>query len=137
MAETDIPMMKPSRVSFTQVIIALAGAVNLFTGAALLLAPGWFFNTIGNFPPFNRHYLGDVGSFLLPIGIGLLIAVRDPMQHRSLIGVVAAGSLLHAINHLYDDFVARQAAAHFVTETIPLLALAVLLAVAYFTSHRS
>jgi hypothetical protein len=126
-----------SHLTFVQIVIALAGAVNLFTGAALLLAPGWFFNTIGNFPPFNRHYLGDVGSFLLPIGIGLLIAVSDPARHRSLIGVAAAGSLLHALNHLYDDFIAGQAAAHFLIETVPLIVLAVLLAVAYFVLRRS
>ncbi len=120
-----------SRESFIRVVLAIAGGVNVVAGSALLIAPTWFFDAIGNFPPFNRHYLGDVGAFLLPIGVGLLIAVRDPIRHRSLIGVAAAGSLLHTLNHLYDDFVAGQAAVHFVRETLPLLALGVLLIVAY------
>lgn len=61
----------------------------------------------------------------------------DPLRHRSLIGVAGAGSALHAVNHLYDDFVAGHAAAHFLTETAPLLVLAVLLTVAYFALRRS
>ena len=123
--------MKTQSVTFTRIVVAIAGAVNLFTGALLLLAPAWFFDAIGHFPPFNRHYMGDVGAFLLPLGVGLLIAARDPYRHRGLIGVAAVGSLLHVGNHLYDDIVAGQAAAHFVRETLPLLALAVLLIVVY------
>ena len=119
------------REGFIRVALAIAGGVNVVAGAALLVAPTWFFDAIGNFSPFNRHYMGDVGAFLLPIGVGLLIAVRDPIRHRSLIGVAAAGSLLHTLNHLYDDFLAGQAAIHFVKETLPLLVLGVLLIVAY------
>ncbi len=123
--------MKTQGLTFAQIVVAIGGAVNLFAGALLLLAPAWFFDTIGNFPPFNRHYMGDAGAFLLPLGIGLLVAARDPRRHRGLIGVAALGSLLHVGNHLYDDFVAGQAAAHFARETLPLLALAVLLIVVY------
>jgi len=120
-----------SRLTFAQIVVAIAGAVNLIAGAMLLLAPAWFFEAIGNFPPFNRHYMGDVGAFLLPLGVGLMIAAADPHRHRGLIGVAAAGSLLHVGNHLYDDFVIGQSSAHFVSETLPLLVLAILLIVAY------
>jgi hypothetical protein len=63
---------------FTQMVVGLAGVAYLLTGIALLFAPAWFFLAIGHFLPFNRHYEGDLGSFLLPLGIGLLVAARDP-----------------------------------------------------------
>lgn len=129
--------MRISSLTFTQIVLAIGGAVNLMAGALLLIAPAWFFETIGNFPPFNRHYMGDVGSFLLPIGIGQLIAVRDPLRHKGMIGVVAAGSLLHTANHLYDDFVAGQAATHFLSETLPLIVLAILLVAAWRSLSRA
>ena len=87
-----------------QWIVALSGAGYTLTGLSQLFAPRWFFENIGNFPPFNRHYVGDLGAFILAMGLGLLVAARNPAQHRSLIGVVALGSVLHLLNHLYDDW---------------------------------
>ena len=58
--------MKTTSSAFVRAILITAGIFYTFTGLALLLAPTWFFDTIGNFPPFNRHYMGDLGAFLLP-----------------------------------------------------------------------
>lgn len=118
-----------SNLTVTRAAIALNGLVYLFSGAALLFAPSWFFNTIGNFPPFNRHYSGDLGAFLLPLGAGLLIAARQPSRHRGLIAVAAGAALLHALNHGYDAL--GQPLVYWLTDTLPLLALAVLLIQAY------
>ena len=63
--------------TWVQFALALNGAVNLLAGLALLIAPVWFFNTIGTFAPYNQHYLGDAGAFLLPLGLGLLWSLLD------------------------------------------------------------
>jgi len=115
-------------------VLVAAGALNVFVGAAALFAPAWFFTAIGDFAPFNRHYIGDVGAFVLALGVGLLLAARDPVRHRLVVGVAALGSGLHTSNHLYDDFLAGEWAGHFFSDTLPLLALAVLLAVVYWRS---
>lgn len=88
-----------------QAIVVLGGLFYLVTGALLLFAPEWFFLNVGTYPPFNRHYTGDLGAFLLPLGIALLVGARNPNQHRLLIGYAAAGSLVHTLNHLYDDLI--------------------------------
>jgi len=88
---------------FPRVMLVLNGVIYIGIGVALILAPEWFFTNIGNFPPFNRHYEGDFGAFLLPLGAGFLYAARDPARHIALLGVVAAGGLLHALNHVYDS----------------------------------
>jgi hypothetical protein len=87
---------------FAQVMVLLNGVTYLAVGAALLLAPEWFFANIGNFPPFNRHYAGDLGSFQLALGAVLLYAVRHPAAHAIVLAVAALVGTLHALNHAVD-----------------------------------
>ena len=87
---------------FAQAIVLLNGLTYLAVGAALLLAPEWFFANIGNFPPFNRHYAGDLGSFQLALGAVLLCTVPNPAKHASVLAVAALGGIMHALNHAVD-----------------------------------
>lgn len=112
---------------FAQVVVGLAGVVYLLTGLALLFASAWFFQSIGHFAPFNRHYEGDLGSFLLPIGIGLLVAMRNPVRHIWVIRVAALGSVLHVANHIYDAFIYWQPISQWGLQIGPLFVLALLL----------
>ena len=89
-------------MAFGRFLIGLVGAFDTAAGAALLLAPQWFYDTVGTFPPFNRHYMGDAGAFLLPIGIGLIVAARHPVRYRAVIAVGLGATWIHALNHLYD-----------------------------------
>ncbi len=115
------------RLDWGQIIVAVSGAVLAFTGAALLLAPEWFYQTIGTFPPFNRHYTGDLGAFQLPLGVALLFAAKHPAQHRLLLWSVAGGNLLHAFNHAYDALIDRASVSHWLVDVAPLLIMALLL----------
>jgi hypothetical protein len=76
---------------------------HVFLGLAMLFAPTWFYANIGYFPPYNRHYLGDMGAFQLALGLGLAWAGRQPYAHRLFIGAVVLGNFLHTANHIYDD----------------------------------
>ena len=91
------------KFSLTRIILAASGLGYTLIGLAQLFAPQWFFINIGNFAPYNRHYIGDLGAFTLPLGLGLLWAARAPRTQRGLIAVIAIGSTLHALNHLYDN----------------------------------
>ena len=108
-------------------VVALAGVWYLLAGAALLVAPLWFYRTLGDFGPYNQHYEGDVGAFLLPLGLGLLLAARQPFKHPLLLWVGALGSLLHTLNHLYADLIGQPSVVHLLGTTLPLLLLAALL----------
>ena len=112
--------------------MALAGIAYAATGLALLFAPRWFFENVGDFPPFNRHYEGDVGAFLLPLGVGLLAAAARPAAHLVFIAVVAAGSVLHAANHAYDAARGDESLG----ELALLVVFAVLLVLAFAASVR-
>jgi hypothetical protein len=105
-------------------------------GLALLLAPAWFFATIGPYAPFNRHYMGDLGSFLLPLGLGLLWAAFNPARHRALLAVAAGGNILHALNHIYDAVLAGASLEHWLVDTLPLVLAALLLLPALWPPTR-
>ncbi len=115
-----------------QIIVALSGLVYALTGATLLLAPALFFQYIGHFPPYNQHYEGDLGSFLLALGVGLLFAASDPARYRLVVRMAAIGSLLHVGNHIYDALLKTAPPDEWTREIVPLLAFAVLLTVLSF-----
>ena len=117
-----------ARPSVAQVILVVAGLMHIATGLALMLAPEWFFANVGTFPPYNRHYAGDLGAFQIPLGLGLLAAARAPARYRLLIWVIAAGNLLHTLNHAYDALIGRAALAYWLADSGPLLVMTLALA---------
>jgi hypothetical protein len=112
-----------ARPTIAQVVVVIAGLTHLLVGLAMLLAPMWFFVTIGTFPPFNRHYTGDMGAFQLALGAGLLVAARTPARQRLLIASAAVGNLLHMLNHAYDALISRATLAYWLADTGPMLVL--------------
>ena len=96
------PPAHTRQVAIARGVIAVVGLLDIAAALALLVAPEWFYTTVAEFPPFNRHYAGDAGAFLLGIGLALVLAARDPRRYVALLLIGVAVSWLHAINHLYD-----------------------------------
>ena len=120
------------RPAFVQGTLALGGLFYILAGVALLVAPVWFLETVGPFAPFNRHYMGDAGSFSLALGVGLLLASRDPLRNRVMLIAGLVGTLIHTVNHAYGDLVlAELSPSATIRDLVPLVIFAVLLVVAY------
>lgn len=117
-------------------LIGLVGLVDTAAGAALLLAPEWFYENVGTFPPFNRHYAGDGGAFLLPIGIGLLVAAQEPARHRNLLMLALGASWLHAFNHAYDGLVHAGEGRASLMDALTIAGIAIALSVGAWLSWR-
>ena len=109
-------------------LIVIVGVTDVLAGASLLVTPRWFFDNIGTFPPYSPHFLGDAGSFLLPIGVALLVAATNPARHSSLLVVGAAASVLHFLNHLHGSLSAAESWLQ--TVEVGLIALAMIYVVA-------
>ncbi len=121
-----------------QILVAVLGILNVAGGLALLFAPQWFFENVGTYPPFNRHYEGDAGAFLTALGVGLVWAARDPSRYRALIGVAFIANALHLINHVYDDVILSASFQQMMQGAIPVGLTLLLLALAYWlASSRS
>ena len=81
--------------------------------------------------PFNRHYAGDLGAFLLPLGLALLVAARQPSRHLLLVGMAAGASLLHALNHRYGAVAGDASLADALVVVGRLIGLGALLTIVY------
>ncbi len=124
--------------SFVRAVLVAGGALYVSTGLLMLLLPEWFYQNIGTFPPFNRHYTGDLGSFNLPLGLALLWAVRNPARHCLLIGCAALASLIHALNHTYDDIqMGLSLSEWLVSQTFILLVFALTMVLAWWWAQAS
>jgi predicted anti-sigma-YlaC factor YlaD len=124
--------------AFTRFAVIFNGVLTVLTALLSLFASEFFYNTVADYAPFNRHFLGDIGAFSMALGVGLLLAARDPYKHPLIIGAAALGNLLHVLNHAYDDlFVERLTTQHWLTNTIPLLVATVMLVIAYWNVSRA
>jgi len=91
-------------------VLAFVAAYHVALGLMQLLAPGTFFDEIGNYGLENLHYVGDVGSFTLAFGVALAIAVVRPAWRAPLLWLGALWYGFHAINHAFDTGEAKSEA---------------------------
>ena len=104
--------------------IAGAGAAFfLFFGAWPLIDPLNFYEEVADFPPYNEHFLHDVGAFQVGLGLCLLLALiwRSDALLVALIGSGVAAAL-HVWAHVVDEDQGGSS-----SDTIFLAILAVLL----------
>ncbi|MEA2646478.1 MAG: hypothetical protein QOE92_1561 [Chloroflexota bacterium] len=100
---------RPAPASLTvRVIVALAGTFTVAAGLWALLDPVSFYTTIGAFPPYNEHFLHDIGAFQLGLGLSLLVAL---FWSDALLAVLAAGAI-SATAHWGAHFVDRALGGH-------------------------
>lgn len=91
-------------------VLGFVAAYHVVLGAMQLLAPGTFFDEIGNYGVENSHYIGDVGAFTLAFGIAVGIAVVRPGWRAPLLWLGALWYGLHAVNHAFDTGEAKSEA---------------------------
>ena len=83
-------------------LLGVLGAVEIGLGAWMVLAPRSFFDSLGGFGAYNPHYMRDVATFELAIGIVALLAVSRPSWWPATLAVAATQFALHAVNHVVD-----------------------------------
>jgi ABC-type Fe3+-siderophore transport system permease subunit len=87
---------------------ALAWVVAAFwlvTGVWAFVAPESFYDAVATFPPYNVHFVHDIGAFSFGLGttIALVVALADRWHPaRSVLVGVGVGSVLHVLSHVLD-----------------------------------
>jgi hypothetical protein len=85
-----------------RLVIALLAAAQVGLGLWQAFAPGSFTNTIGGFGSPNAHYVRDVATFTLALGVALLVAVGRHSWRVPVLFVGTVQSVLHVLNHVRD-----------------------------------
>ena len=83
-------------------ILLIAAIYHLLLGAFMIFAPGAFYDSLGKFPPENHHYIKDVSTFYIALGIVFYVSVRRRSWRTPVLVFAAIEYSLHAINHLVD-----------------------------------
>jgi hypothetical protein len=91
-------------------VLGFVAAFHVVLGGMQLLAPGTFFEEIGDYGLRNLHYVGDVGAFTLAFGVALAVAVARPAWRAPLLWLGALWYGFHAINHALDTGEAKSEA---------------------------
>lgn len=86
-----------------RLIAGVAGLLFTAWGLWAMLAPASFYEAAAVFPPYNQHFLQDIGAFQIGLGAVLLLALVPRLAAAglavALLGV-GIGSTAHLVSHL-------------------------------------
>jgi hypothetical protein len=91
-----------TRARYVEVALIVLGVYSVLIGLFMIVAPGTFYDTLGNFGVRNDHYIFDVAAFELPLGLMLLAAVRWPSWRVPALAFATLHWGLHALSHIVD-----------------------------------
>jgi uncharacterized protein YjeT (DUF2065 family) len=91
--------MRFGLVRWIGLILGLFYVVN---GVWPLVSPRSFYDQLATYPPYNEHFLHDIGAFSIGLGVGILTAIWSRDGLLAALGGVAAASVLHAYSHFID-----------------------------------
>ncbi|HEX2084835.1 MAG TPA: hypothetical protein VHF89_04065 [Solirubrobacteraceae bacterium] len=123
------------RADAVTLVLLLVGASQLLTGAFAFFAPGSFYDVVAGYPPYNEHFLMDVGSWQIALGAIALYGARRAAWRVPLLALLALQYVLHLVPHLihFDD-AEKSGQAWFATIA---LALASVVLIGLFVRERS
>ena len=99
MPESDV--QRRGRFALRPLLLVL-GAYHLLVGLAIAVAPRDFYDNVAAFPPYNAHFLRDVATFYLALGLVTVVASARRSWQVPVLAVTLAQYTLHVINHLVD-----------------------------------
>jgi hypothetical protein len=86
---------------YPRIVAAGAGVFLAVAGLWALIGPESFYENLADFPPYNQHFLQDIGAFQIGLGAVLLLAALRPAADVlavTLLGV-GIGSAAHVVSH--------------------------------------
>jgi predicted anti-sigma-YlaC factor YlaD len=91
-----------TRGRYVEVTLFVFGLYSVLLGLFMIVVPGTFFDTVGNFGARNDHYIFDNASFELPLGLMMLAAARWPSWRVPALAFATLHWALHALSHIID-----------------------------------
>lgn len=83
-------------------VLLISGITQLAVGAWAFVAPDSFYDVVATYPPYNDHFLKDIGSWNVALGLAAIHAARTPSWQKGMCGVLAVLYALHALSHAID-----------------------------------
>ena len=101
-------------------------------GAGAFLGPRSFYDQVATFPPYNLHFIHDIGAFQIGLGVALVLGLLGWTGLATALGGAAAGAVVHAVSHVIDRDLGGKA-----TDPVLFVVLALVLAAAAWSARPS
>lgn len=111
------------RASRASLRLAAVGAIVAGTGVWAFLAPRSFYDVIATYPPYNEHFLHDLGAFIVGLGAAFLALVRWRDGLTVALVANASAAVLHAVAHIMDRDLGGKASDPWLLSAVALLFL--------------
>jgi hypothetical protein len=87
---------------FPRIVALVVGVLFAASGVWAMVDPSGFFETTATFPPYNQHFIQDIGAFLGGLGAVLLLAATLPALDALAVALlgVGIGAALHTVSHV-------------------------------------
>ena len=85
-----------------KLIAGIAAVFHLGVGLWAFAAPLSFFTNIGPYPPYNQHFLHDIGAFNLGLGAAAVAGIFLSDTLVAVLTALAVAAVMHEIAHITD-----------------------------------
>src|SRR5437899_9954794 len=85
-----------------RVLVGVAALAMIVPALWAMLAPESFYSVVAAYPPYNRHFIHDIGAFMLGLGATLRFALAVGDALLVALAGNAVGALAHFVSHAAD-----------------------------------
>lgn len=117
-------------------IFLAVGAAHVAAGLVMLFAPGPFYDGLATFQPRNDHFIRDLATFYVALGVAFAAAARRPAWRGAVVLLALVQYALHTANHVYDLGYPEQDWVGPVNAALVAAGLALLAVLAYVATRR-
>ena len=93
--------------------VAVLGVISIGAGLWALIAPHSFYDQAATFPPYNRHFIHDIGAFQIGLGSCLIAALALADALLVVLLGNALGGMSHFVGHVADRSIGGQSSDPF------------------------
>lgn len=116
--------MSPAPSRILRVCVAVLGCISIAAGLWAMLGPHSFYEQAATFPPYNRHFIHDIGAF--QIGLGSCLIAAPALADALLVVLIgnALGALAHFAGHVADRSIGGQSSDPFTFGAVAIVLVA-------------
>ncbi|HTK62726.1 MAG TPA: hypothetical protein VL595_10120 [Pseudonocardia sp.] len=119
-----------------RLIAGIAAVFYLGVGLWAFAAPLSFFTDVGPYPPYNEHFIHDIGAFNLGLGAAAVAGLLFADTLVAVLTALAVASVMHEIAHITDRLLGGHPSDPYTLGGLAILVLAGLLAAARSVDRR-
>ena len=96
-------------------VLLVLAATHVAIGLWQFLAPGHFYDSVATFGARNDHFVRDISTVFVALGVALWIAAARPSWRAPVLAVAVIQYTVHLVSHVVDVQMARPASLGWLT----------------------